>query len=211
MVRMTVLAGLAGVLLLGAPARAAEMQEFIKAYRASIEAETSGKLADAYKIMNALPVESEDDYPIVMRLAYLNGLMGKSEEAAKMYGTAADLRQDAVEPLLYQQYYYLYLQNWPKLQESCRTAMTRDPRNYTALTRLGYAMYMMGKYNDAAEVYARVSKMHPLDLEVMNMRGWCAYYAGRKAEAERAFHYVLVFSPSHKSALSGKAYAAKMN
>lgn len=175
-------------------------------FRESYAAEARGKLAEAIAIINAgIPPESSNYYA-AMRLGYLHGLLGKYGDAAALYARAASLRPAAVEPLLYQQYQYLMLQDWARLETACRDTLRRDATNYTSRTRLGYALYLQRKYPEALEQYQQVARQFPLDVEVLRMVGWSGALGGRKQAALQAFNAILCFSPDDQDARQGMKF-----
>lgn len=200
--------------VLASPASRADLpdisSDLSRVFQSSYALEAQGKYDDAYKVVNEHVGQSRATYVTVMRLAYLKGLMGKSEDAAQLFATAAELQPRALEPLLYQQYHYLVAKNWDGLASSARNALRLDANNYTSRTRLAYALYFQGRYAESAEEYAKVANLYPLDLDVMVMRGWCNALLSRKAQAQTLFRGALVLSPEYASAKEGLDYVARM-
>lgn len=204
MARICLMAGLV-ILLAGmvAPPVCAEDSEAVLGpiFRESYAAETAGRLDEAIAIISGR-IEN-DNYYATMRLGYLNGLLGRHPAAIQHYTRAAQLRPAAVEPLLYLQYQHLILQDWVNLEKTCRDTLLRDAGNYTARTRLGYALYLQRKYPEAAEQYTQVARQFPLDIEVLRMVGWANALAGRPRPAQQAFNSILCFSPDDQDARQG--------
>lgn len=180
------------------------------AFKASYEAEARGDYHEAYRVVRDVIGSPPSSYEGVMRLGYLKGLQQQPLEAALLFEKAAELEQNAVEPYIYQQYQYLLLADWAKLANSSLAALSRDPLHYTSRSRLGYALYMQGKYADAASQYTKVAQLYPLDLDVMIMRGWSYAKAGQKALALRVFRRALIISPDNAAALEGYDFADRM-
>jgi tetratricopeptide (TPR) repeat protein len=179
-------------------------------FQRSYTAEAAGKYDEAYKVVNDYVGQTRAGYVAVMRLAYLKGLMGRNDEAAQLFGTAAELQPRAIEPVVYQQYHLLILKDWEKLANSARVALRLDSNHYVSRTRLAYALYNQGRFTEAAEEYAKVANLYPLDLDVMLMRGWCYALSSRKAQAQMLFKSVLALSPDNASAKEGLEYLAKL-
>ncbi|MEK8022226.1 MAG: tetratricopeptide repeat protein, partial [Candidatus Hydrogenedentota bacterium] len=188
------------------PGHAQSSTKLADAFKASYASEAAGKYLDAFQAIVQVLQGNEDNYVVVMRLGYLKGMMGEYQEAARLYGSAAALKPDAVEPLVYQQYQFLLMTDWSALAASSREALKRDTQNYSSRSRLGYALYNMGRYSEAGENYSRVSALYPLDLEALTMRGWCYARLNRKGSASQLFREVLTISPDYQSAKDGLAY-----
>lgn len=184
----------------------ASAQSMGPAFAESYRSEGAGNWMEAYRIMARAMESNENSYPIMMRMAYLKGMMGDSAEAARLYGTAAQVAPDAIEPVISQQYQYLIMGDWTKLISASREGLRRDPKNYTSSTRLGYANYMLGRYQAAADEYAKVCRMYPLDIDVMLMKGWSLALAGDRPAAEKEFQMAMTLSPENQSAKDGMAY-----
>jgi tetratricopeptide (TPR) repeat protein len=211
--RSLLAAGLLAALLPTGPARADLpdiSSDLARVFQASYTAEAQGKYDEAYKVVNDYVGQTRASYVAIMRLAYLKGLMGRSEEAAQLFGTAAELQPRAIEPIIYQQYHLLALKDWEKLTNAARGALRLDANHYVSRTRLAYALYNQARYLEAAEEYAKVANLYPLDLDVMLMRGWCYALAGKKAQAQMLFKGVLTLSPDNASAKEGVEYLAKL-
>lgn len=179
-------------------------------FKASYEAEAAGKLDEAYRIVNDAAPISANNYPAVVRLAYLKSLMTQYKEAAQLYATAGRIEGKAIEPVLSEQYQYLILQDWDNLDKAAREGVKRDPNNYYSLTRLGYSLYSRARYADAAEQYTKVAALYPLDLDVTLMRGWAHALAGQKNQAGQVFRSVQVISPDNASAKDGLLFLEKL-
>lgn len=203
MKRMSVV--IAGLMMVASHANA-QAGDWGSVFRSSYEAEAAGKLADAYTIVNNASGGSMSNYPAVMRLAYLKGLMGQPRDAARLYRTAGEIEPAAVEPILYQQYQYILLGDSGNVVLSAREGLKRDPQNYVSRTRLAYALYQMKKYSEAAEEYSKVAALYPLDLDVAVMQGWSFAQLGLRARARGIFQKVLTVSPDNVSAKEGMAF-----
>lgn len=202
------LVGFLAVIMAVSVVHAEETDMLAAAFKASYTAESAGNLNEAYRqISNAAGVEK--NYAGVMRLAYLKGRLGLYEEAAGQYIAAARLAPGAIEPILCQQYQYLMLKDWARLESAAKAGLALDARNYWSQTRLAYASYMQQKYKDAVEQYGRVATLYPLDLDVALMLGWSNALAGNDSAALKCFRQMLLISPDNKSAREGVAYVEK--
>jgi len=70
-----------------------------------------------------------------------------------------------------------------------------------------WALYNLGRFEDAERVYRRVLALHPSDLAMQAGVGWCLLRRGRRGEAEAEFREVLRVSPENTAALTGLAAA----
>jgi tetratricopeptide (TPR) repeat protein len=180
------------------------------AFKASYEAEAKGDYNEAYRVIYNVIGAQPSSYEGVMRLGYIKGMQNQPRDAVLLYGRAAELEAGAVEPYIYQQYQYILLGDWTGLESSAKAALTRDQQNYTSRSRLGYALYMQGKFSEAAEQYVRLGRLYPLDLDVLIMRGWSYAKSGQKALAQRAFRRALTISPENASAKEGLEFTDRL-
>ena len=98
---------------------------------------------------------------------------------------------------------YLAGKNWRELERACRDVLAIDPRNATALARLGAAQYWTANYADAIVTYRRLSDDYPSDLDYRTGLGWSLMKTGKSADAKAIFNAVLAVSPDNVSARQG--------
>jgi Flp pilus assembly protein TadD len=72
---------------------------------------------------------------------------------------------------------------------------------------LAWALYNLGRFDNAERVYRRILELHPSDLTMQAGVGWCLLRRGRPAEAEAEFREVLRVAPENASARTGLASA----
>lgn len=201
--------GSIAVMLL-ATAHAENSAKLVDAFKKSYAAEAAGKWSNAFQAMVELLPEHQGNYAVMVRMAYLKSASGEYQEAARLYGAASDLKPEAVEPIIYQQYQFILMKDWSSLATAARAGLARDTQNYTSRSRLAYALYNLGRYAEAGENYMRVTALYPLDLDALVMRGWCYAQLGRKPLAVQLFREVLTLSPENQSAKDGLAYVEAM-
>ncbi|MFH1074047.1 MAG: hypothetical protein V1752_03065 [Candidatus Firestonebacteria bacterium] len=181
-------------------------------FNSSYAAEAKGKSADALKIIETAynaKLDGNLKYVMKMRMAYLETVLNKLDQAALLYGEASEIMPRAIEPLNYQSYEYYVLKDWKKVQEVCCKALNVDPKHYYSRSRLAYACLCLGDYAGSLREYSKVMELYPLDMGVKAMTGWVYAYMKDKTKATQIFREVLIVNPINESAKAGMEYLLK--
>ncbi len=206
-IRNSLVAGFLFALAAG-PATSRADTEIPNLYRDSYALESAGKVkAAANKVLTVLRREP-DSYFANLRVGWLFYLQGESEQSVKYYDRAVGLKPKAVEPLLGKLLPLVGIAAWGRVAKTARQVLKLDPGNYTANSKLAYALYMSGNYVRALPVYELLVERYPSVVDMKAGLAWCRLKMGRVAEARTLFLEVLKVNSSHSSAASGLAVCA---
>ena len=109
----------------------------------------------------------------------------------------------------------LYYQRWPsdkhfaeKAVEAYRSAVSINPRHQTAWLQMGMALFILGKYNEAAEAFRKQLEITPLQKGIYGLLGSCLMNAHHPAEAIPVLEKGVAESPndSYYSVTLAQAY-----
>ena len=193
--------------LLCAPhlAGAAPDERVAALYRASYLLEAKGDAAGALAKMGEIRALAGATYFVVVRSAWLQYLKGDFGGAVTSYREAIRWEPKAVEPKLGLTLPLLAQKRWRDLERACRDVLVLDAYNPTARARLAHALYTLGNYPDSAAAYRKLVADYPSVLDHQTGLAWALLRMGRRAEAHRLFHAVLVVSPDNANAKAGLA------
>jgi tetratricopeptide (TPR) repeat protein len=192
---------LAVVLSLTAAAPRAEASPDV--WRRSYALEARGDVRGALGAIEALPDGDRAGYLYALRHAWLLYLAGRHDDAVTAYRQAEALSPRAVEPRVGELLPLMALRRWQETEQRAREVLRLDADNYLASRRLALALYQLGRFDDAREVYQQVSARYPGDLEMVTGAAWCDLRRGRRDEAATAFRSVLSVSPDDATATAG--------
>ena len=172
-------------------------------YQESYELEARGKSHQALKALQRLPQREKTTYFYLLREAWLRYLMGDFKLAVAGYKRAAAASPRAIEPLLGMTLPQIALRAWKDAVATARKVLRMAPKSYLAQSRLAWALFNLGRHDEARRAYARVLQSFPADLNMQAGLAWSLLKLGKKPEAKRAFMNVIRRSPKNASALSG--------
>ena len=75
---------------------------------------------------------------------------------------------------------------------------------------LGFALYQLGRYEEALEFYREAAKLQPEGADAHAGVGWSLLELDRDGEAVEAFERALEIDPRHESAKKGLALAGEV-
>jgi lipopolysaccharide biosynthesis regulator YciM len=78
-----------------------------------------------------------------------------------------------------------------------KSAIEKDPRNVTALTRLANLYHDAAKYDQAVDYYGKALQVRPADVEARTDMGICLREMGKSDEAIAQFRTSLTYDPKH--------------
>jgi tetratricopeptide (TPR) repeat protein len=171
----------------------------------SYELEAKGNSAAAIQAMREAVEVAPDDYFPRLRLAYLELGARDYKAAAADYERAARLEPKALEPLLGWLLALNTAEAYGATEAVGQRALSLDPNNYLALSRLAWARYKLGHFAEAANAYKKVLEAYPADLEMRLGYGYAMLGGGNKPEARSAFQRVLAMVPGQLRAKAGLA------
>jgi tetratricopeptide (TPR) repeat protein len=142
-------------------------------------------------------------YFVALRSGWLSYLLADYQGAIASYSEAVAAEPKAIEPKLGLTLPLLAQRNWRELERACMAVLQLDPRNATALSRLGLAQYNAGNFAGAEATYRRLVDDYPADLDYRTGLGWAQLKLGRNADARTTFEWVLAVSPDNVNARAG--------
>lgn len=184
-----------------------ELQASPAVWRQSYALEAQGNARGALEALEALPAVERSGYVFALRRAWLLYQAGRYDESATAYAQTAALAPRAIEPRVGALLPLLALRRWAQAEQLAREVLRADPENYLAGRRLALALYNLGRFDAALEVYERVLARYPGDLELRAGVGWCELRRARREQAAEAFRAVLAVSPDDAGAAAGLAAA----
>lgn len=78
-----------------------------------------------------------------------------------------------------------------------KSAIEKDPKNVTALTRLANLYHDAAKYDQAVDYYGRALHVRPADVDSRTDMGICLREMGKSDEAIAQFRTSLTYDPKH--------------
>lgn len=172
-------------------------------YQESYELEARGQVNEALKALLKLPDREKTTYFYLLREAWLRYLNKDLKLSAAGYKKAAAASPRAIEPLLGLMLPQLALRAWKDAATTARKVLRMDSKNYLARTRLAWALYNLGRHEEARRLYAKILESYPSDLSMQTGLGWSLLKLGKKPEAKRVFMNVIRRSPKNSSAREG--------
>lgn len=175
--------------------------EILDAFSESYELEGEGDfLGAADKIKE---VYDESSYEMNARLGWLNYEMGSFTESTAFYQKAIALKPYALEPKFGIILPLSALGNWTYVIGHYQDILEIDPRNTTALYRLGLIYYGKEQYEDASKLLEKVINLYPFDYDTMILYAWSQFKMGNMREAKILFNKCLIIKPGDASAEEG--------
>ncbi len=151
-------------------------------------------------------------HPRDWRLFFLRGISnhmrGEWDLAESDFLAALKLNPDQPEVLNYLGYSWVDLGiNLNRALDMIEKAVRSKPRDGYIVDSLGWAVYQLGRYEEAVTVLEQAVRLSPNDPEINDHLGDAYWRAGRKLEAR--FQWVIAASLD-KNGLIGKRTAAKL-
>jgi tetratricopeptide (TPR) repeat protein len=151
----------------------------------------------------------QKNYVAALRLGWLYYLKGDFSAAEKSYKKVIAIAPQAIEAKLGLMLPLMAAKRWAETETVARQVLQVDDMNYTAASRLAYALYMQAKYADAMFYYKKVLTWYPSDMNIKLGLAWAYHMMGRKDEAVRQFKEVLEVYKNHQGALYGLSVTGK--
>jgi tetratricopeptide (TPR) repeat protein len=182
---------------------------FANPVKNSYSLEAGKKYQEAMQLMKELADREPRHYLANLRtgwLAYLSSNLGLS---VIYYQKAVVLAPDAVEPRLGLLLPQIALGNYAQAEANARAALRLDAKNYLARSRLAWALYLAGRFGEAADFYAGLVKDYPSDGEMHLGLAWALLKQGQKQPALAAFRMADTILPGNASVADGIAACGK--
>ncbi len=173
-------------------------------YSKSYSQEYAGRYSQALEAM-ALIKSQSDDYVCELRIGWLLYLSKQYGESVEAYNSAINFAPEAVEPYLGLILPLTVQKKWRSIIVVVDSVLKNDPSNYSALSNKAWALYCLGRFSESAEIYSKIIRLYPADLDMQAGLGWALLKDGNIAKAKSIFEKVLTVSPANVSASDGIA------
>jgi tetratricopeptide (TPR) repeat protein len=173
------------------------------AFSQSYTAEYSGNYTKAVKILK--DKYDENSYEINLRLGWLSYNAGQYTDALTYYQKAINLMPMSIEARLGYVYPAAALSNWTQVNKTYNEILKIDPKNATAIYRLGLMNYNKKNYKAAYSYLSKNINLYPFDYDNLILFAWTNFQLGKLREAKVLFNKVLLNKPSDSSAKEGLA------
>jgi len=155
----------------------------------SYNAETAKNYTRALQIMEDLSAKEPNDDFYALRVAWLQYLLGRYNDAIKNYQKSNNISHslDAQTGILNCQ---LALGKWDEARALADQILKSYPQNTVILGKAAYAAYMKQQYRDVADYYLAILKVTPWDMEA---RGYLVnnLYLAKDIEAAKKQYQLL--------------------
>ena len=199
------LAPLALLVAFAPPAARAEnhAEKRAELFESSFAHEAIGDTRAALKDVLAILELDPSHYLGTLRAGWLYYSRGGYAQAVDYYRAAAQLRPEAIEPLVGMMLPLMAAKRWSDAAAAGQKVLRTAPRNYLAARRLAFVYFSQGKYDKATRTYRAVLRDYPSDTEMMLGLGWTLLRQEKKAEARAQFGAVLEIRRKNANALAG--------
>jgi tetratricopeptide (TPR) repeat protein len=164
------------------------------AFKKSYEAEYSAKYAKA--IEELTPYIGVNTYEVNIRLAYLNYLNSKYQQAAGHYKKCIELAPKSIEARLGLVNCLALLEKWDDLLLQYKEILKIEPTNAKSLYFISMMYFNRADYANAHIYLSTYLSLYPFDFDGIDLMGWTKYYLGKKDEAHVLFKKALLLNPS---------------
>jgi tetratricopeptide (TPR) repeat protein len=184
-------------------ARGADANGPAQHWTASLQAETSGKYAEAISELRAYDQQGGDPFFTAERSGWLNYLAGNYAVAEQAYARARQIQPTALNPLLGLLSVAQAQKDARKIERAAEDLLRAEPTNYRAQAALAALHFANKDYRRSASDYHRLLTTYPDDADAMSGEAWSAFYLGLHREASETFRRLLSINASYPYAKQG--------
>ena len=156
----------------------------------SYNAETARNYTRALQIMEDLNTSDPNDEFYILRIAWLQYLLGRYNDSLKNYQKSNNIfpSLDAQTGILNCQ---LALGLWNDAHNQAEQILKKFSQNIVVLSKAAYATYMLQNYKATADYYQRIINISPWDMEA---RGYLVnnLYLAKDIENARKHYQILI-------------------
>lgn len=152
---------------------------------------------DSYtKVLEIKKDSSEADWAIYYARGICYERLDNWEKAEEDFFNALDISPNQPDVLNYLGYGWLTMdKNLEKAEEMLKTAVILRPSDAYIMDSYGWALYKLGRYNDAVKFLEKANLMVPYDPTTNDHLGDIYWRTGRKTEAKYQWERALGFKP----------------
>ena len=160
----------------------------------SYNAETAKNYSRALQIMEEISAKDPNDAFYTLRIAWLQYLLGKYNDAIKNYTKSNELSPslDAQTGILNCQ---LALGKWNEAKALADQILKSHPQNVVIMGKAAYAAYMKQDYRATADYYLGILKITPWDMESLGYLVNNLYLAKDTDNAKKHFARLKKYYP----------------
>ncbi|MDP4267352.1 MAG: tetratricopeptide repeat protein [Bacteroidota bacterium] len=170
---------------------------FNKSYTHEYKAEYSKAIDDIKAIYD------EKSYPVVLRLGWLNYLLGQYNESVNYYQKAINIMPYSIEAKLGYISPATALGKTDDVIRLYKEILDIDSKNSLINYKIGSIYYEKKDYHNALKYLQESLNQYPLDYNITILYAWITYYLGKFNDAKILFNKALLIKPSDSSALDG--------
>lgn len=175
-------------------------------YQESYEHELIYQPAVALATLSKLADVEKRSYEYHFRRGRLLQQLGQYQEAINAYATASHIEPGSLEALAVISQLQLQLKRWVDAEVTTKALLKLDWKSVTGRRRMAWIAYNLGRFEEAAVIYADYLANYPSDTEMRLGLGWALLRQGKKAEAKAVFEQILHTTPGSTAAKQGKAF-----
>jgi len=176
---------------------------FSNTIKESYVLENQKKYSNALVLMIKLANKNPRHYLANLRAGWLAYLNGNLSESVYYYRKAVVLAPNAIEPRLGLMLPLTVLGKFSQVITVGNAILRKDNRNYSARSRIAYALYLAGNVKLAEKYYQSLIQDYPSDAEMFIGLGWALIRQGKKKAACRYFYKADVIYPDNKRVAAG--------
>lgn len=171
------------------------------AFAKSYAYEANYQYEEAIKVVKDL--YNEKSYSINVRLGWLNYINKNYGSSIIYYQKASAIMPSSAESLWAMLSPQIALEKWGDVEKTYFAILKIEPRNASALYKLGLIYYYRKNYTAAKKYFDIALNLYPMDYNSLLMTAWTDYFLGNLNEAKILFNRVLLLYQTDSSALEG--------
>lgn len=179
----------------------AQNDNFVVTFNKSIACEKNNDIIGALRSMKEL--KDSTRYEAILRYGWLNYKAGFKKKSISYYNRAIAMKPNAVEPRMGLSYPAYLLEAYEELKANYQKIIEIDPNNKSANFNLALVYYYNKEYDKALPYLLKMEEFYPFDYDNGINLAWTYLRLDKKAEAEKYFKIVLLYSPFDALALEG--------
>lgn len=173
------------------------------AWKESVSHESSKNYKAAISSMKEYISNKGDKYLTSLRMGWLYYSAKDNENAIKYYQLAAKSSRGSVSPLLGLLNTYEQMADVNKQIKMCKSILSLDKSNYTALMKLGALSFTTKDYRTCKIVYEKLYEAYPEDPAAISGYAWTLVYLSDQKKALPLFTKLMSMSPDYSYAEKG--------
>jgi tetratricopeptide (TPR) repeat protein len=188
------------LLLMGGLPAAAQEPDIMDAYYRSYDYERTEDYMNAVRALAPVFDRYPEGYTVNLRMGWLYYLNGNYANSLVHYGAAQRVAPYALEPKVGSLLPLLAQEKYAAAESMAYQVVSVDYYNYYGNLRLGFALRLQGKLEQARLVIGKMLTAYPSDSLFLTELGLIAVAEGDMEEARATFTDVLILDPENPTA-----------